>query len=187
MVIGKDTEKTSAAMGKSGGEKCLVLGDSIVRGVGAGRSNMRIERFPGIRMDQLRRVMEKRDLGHADMVVIHVGTNDVRRFRNLDYIMGETYDLVNMAKTKFPNSRLVLSGMLRCRGENWRQFRAMNDRLEWIARNLDATFIDPNRWIRDSNFGRNGLHLNRNGARQLGDLYSRVCKIDGKSRKGLNN
>ena len=47
------------------------------------------------------------------MVVIRMGTNDVRRFRNLDYIMGETYDLVNMAKTKYPNSRLVLSGMLR--------------------------------------------------------------------------
>jgi hypothetical protein len=28
-------------------------------------------------------------------------------------------------------------------------------------------------------FGRDGLHLNRNGARELGDLYSRVCGIDG--------
>ena len=52
------------------------------------------------------------------MVVIHVGTNEVRRFRNLDNIMGETYNLVNMAKTKFPNSSLVLSGMLRRRGMN---------------------------------------------------------------------
>ena len=157
MVIGKDTEKTSTAMGKSGGEKCLVLGDSIVRGVGAGRSNMRIERFPGIRMDQLRRAMEKRDLGHADMVVIHVGTNDVRRFRNLDYIMGETYDLVNMAKTKFPNTRLVLSGMLRCRGVHWRRVGAMKDRLECVARNLGAAFVDLKCWIRDGDFGRDGL------------------------------
>ena len=78
----------------------MVLGDSIVRDVGAGRSNMKVECFPGIR---------------TDMVVIHVGANDVR-FKNLDYIMGETHDLVNMAKTKFPNSRLVFSGMLRCRG-----------------------------------------------------------------------
>ena len=107
-------------MGKSGGEKCLVLGDSIVRDVGAGRSNVRVECFPGIRTDQLRRVTENRDLGRADMVVIHVGPNDVRRFRKLDYIMGETYDLVNMTKTKFPNCRLVLSGMFRCRGVNWR-------------------------------------------------------------------
>jgi hypothetical protein len=60
-------------------EKCLVLGDSIVRKVGAEKSNMRVECFPGIRADQLRRVMENRDLGCSDTVVIHVGTNDVRR------------------------------------------------------------------------------------------------------------
>ena len=144
MVSGKDTEKRGMAMGKSGGEKCLVLGDSMVSDVGAGRSNMRFECFPGIRTDQLRRVTENRYLGRAEMVVIHVGTNDVRKFRNLDYIMGEKYDLVNMAKTKFPSSRLVLSGMLRCRGVNWRRVGAMNDRLEWAARNLGATFVDPN-------------------------------------------
>ena len=74
---------------------------------------MRVECFPGIRADQLRRVIENRDLGNSDAVVIHVGTNDVRRSRNLDYIMGEVYDLVNTAKAKFPGSKLVLSGVLR--------------------------------------------------------------------------
>ena len=50
-----------------------------------------------------------------------MGTNDVRRSRNLDYVMGEVYDLVDMAKAKFPDSRLVLSGVLRNRGVNWRR------------------------------------------------------------------
>ena len=58
MVNGKDTEKRGMAMGKSEGEKCSVLGDSIVRDVGAGSSNMRAECFSGIRTDQLRRVMK---------------------------------------------------------------------------------------------------------------------------------
>jgi len=89
------------------GEKCLVLGDSTVRNVGAEKPNIMVECFPGIRADQLRRVMENRDFGHSDAVVIHVGTNDVRRSRNLDNIMGEVYDLVNTAKAKFPSSRLV--------------------------------------------------------------------------------
>ena len=63
----------------------------------------------------------------------------------------------------------------------------MNDRLEWVARNPGASFVDLNGWIRDGDFGRDGLQLNRNVARQMGDLYSRVCKIDGESQKGLNN
>jgi hypothetical protein len=64
------------------GEKCLVLGDSIVRYVGAEKSNMRVKCFPVIRADQLQRV-RKTDLRCSDAVVIHVGTNDVRRLETL--------------------------------------------------------------------------------------------------------
>ena len=66
------------------GEKCLVLGDSIVRNAGAENSNMRVECFPGIRADQLPRVAVNRDLGYLETVVTHVGTNDVRKHRNLE-------------------------------------------------------------------------------------------------------
>jgi hypothetical protein len=92
-------------------EKCLLLGDSIVRNVGAENQNMRVECFPGIRADQLRIVMENRNLGYLHTVVIHVGTNDVRRSRNLDYVMGEVYDLMNTAeaKSRAPDKCLVVS------------------------------------------------------------------------------
>jgi len=75
------------------GEKCLVLGYSIVRNVGAEKSNMRVECFPGIGADQLRRVTENRDLGYSGVVVIDVGTNYVRRSRNLDYSMAAVRNL----------------------------------------------------------------------------------------------
>ena len=97
---------------------------------------MRVECFPGTRADQLRRVIENRDFGLSDAVVIHVGTNDIRRSRNFDYVMGEVYDLENTAKAKFPISRLVLSGVLRSKGVTWRRVGAANDRLNWVARSL---------------------------------------------------
>jgi len=78
-----------------------VLGDSIVRNVKAEKPNMRVECFPGIRTDQLRRVMENKNLGYSDTVVIHVGTNDVRKSRKLDYIVGDVYDLVNTQRQNF--------------------------------------------------------------------------------------
>ena len=70
---------------------------------------------------------------------------------------------------------------------NWRRVGTVNDRLELVARNLVATFVDPNTWIRDGDIGRVGLHLNRNVAKQLADLHSRVCRIGGDCRKELNN
>jgi len=58
---GKDVGKGGTVTVKPVGEKCSVLGDSIVRNAGAEKSNMKFECFSGIRGDQLRSVMENRD------------------------------------------------------------------------------------------------------------------------------
>jgi hypothetical protein len=70
--------------------------------------------------------MENRMMGCTETVVMHMGANGVRRYRNLDYIMGEVYDLVNMAKAEFPGSRLALSGVLRSKGMWGRQMTGLN-------------------------------------------------------------
>ena len=36
----------------------------------------------------------------------------------------------------------MLSGVLRSKGVNWRRVGAANDRVEWVAKNLGATFVD---------------------------------------------
>ena len=69
--------------------KCLVVGDSLVRNVGTDHSDMKEECFPGIKTEQLHRVMERKELACAETLIIHVGTNDLRSSSNLDFIMGE--------------------------------------------------------------------------------------------------
>jgi len=59
----KDVGKGDTVTVKLVVAKCLVLGDSIVRNVGAEKPNMRVKFFPGIRADHLRRVMENRNIG----------------------------------------------------------------------------------------------------------------------------
>ena len=86
----------------------------------------------------------KSDLWSPDAVVIHIGTNDLRRTGNLNYVTGDVYDLINMVKTKFSTSRVVLSGVLRRRDVSWRRNGAANDSLEWVANTLGVTFVDPN-------------------------------------------
>ena len=109
--------------------KCIVVGDSIVRNVGAEHVDMKVECFPGIKTEQLHRVMEKRDLVSSDTVIIHVGTNDLKT-RNLDLVLGEVHALASMVKKKLPNCRLVLSGVLRRRDVSWRRIGALNYRID---------------------------------------------------------
>ncbi|KDR12548.1 hypothetical protein L798_13708 [Zootermopsis nevadensis] len=177
-VSGRDT-----AQKLQGGAECLVLGDSIIRDVGTDHGNIKVECFPGIRTEQLQRVMENRNFGNPDTVIIHVGTNDLRRTANLDYVMGDVYALVQKARTKFPISKLVLSGVLRRRDVSWRRIGALNDRYDWVARTTGVTFVDPNSWIDDRDFSRDRLHINRGGAKRLGKLYHRVCGFDGGGQK----
>jgi len=141
------------------GGECLVLGDSIIWNVGIGCSDMKVECFPGIGTEQLHRVTENRGLGNPDTVAIHVGTNDLRRTGNVDYVMGDVYDLVNTSKSKFSTSTVVLSGVLRRRdimALHW----SRKQQYEWVAQMLGVTLVDPNSWADDWDFGRDGLHIN---------------------------
>jgi len=67
----------------------------------------------GVKTEQLHRVIEVRDLGSPEFVIIHVGTTDMNIKRNLDFVKEAVYALASTAKRKFPNCRLVLSGVLR--------------------------------------------------------------------------
>ena len=86
---------------------------------------MMLECLPGIRTEQLHRVLDNRDLGTPDTVAIHVGRNYLKRSVNLNYVMGEVYSLVNTAKVKFPLSKTALSGVLRPTDVAWRAHRSI--------------------------------------------------------------
>ena len=155
-----------------------MVGDSIVRSVGAEHADMVVECFPGIKTEQLHRVIEKRDLGSSETVVIDVGTNDLRTTGNLDSVTGEVYALVATAKRKLPNCRIGLSGVLRRRDVTMRRIGALYDGFDWVANALGLNLVDPNSWIEDGDFVRDELQLNARGYRRLGQLYARVSVLD---------
>ena len=155
-----------------------MVGDPTLRSVGAEHADMMVECFPEIKSGQLHRMIEKRDLGSSETVIIHGGTNDLRTKRNLYFVMVEIYALVATAQRKIPNCRLVLSGVLRRRDVSWRRTGAVNDRFDWVANALGLASVDPNSWIEEGDFVIDGLQLNGRGKRRLGQLYARVSGLD---------
>jgi hypothetical protein len=67
----------------------------MLRNDGAEHADTTVECCPGVKTEQLHRVTEKRGLGSPETV--HVGSNDLRTTRNLDYIMGEVCALAATA------------------------------------------------------------------------------------------
>jgi len=72
-----------------------------------------------------------------------------------------------------------MSSVFRRRDVSWRRIGAVNSRYEWVAQKLGVTFVDPNSWVDDWDFGRDGLHINQIGGKNLGQLYCRVCGTSG--------
>jgi hypothetical protein len=124
-----------------------------------------VQCFPGIRTEQLHRVLDNRDIGTPDIVVIHVGRNNLKQSVKLDYVTGEVYSLVNKTKVKFPQSRIVLSGLLWRSDVAWRHIRVLNNRYDWIVRALGVIFVYPKSWLKDWDFARDKSHINRGEAR----------------------
>jgi hypothetical protein len=77
-TAGREVSRPDTVPGDRKGGQYLLLGDSIIWNVGTERSDTKVECFPGIRTEQLHRVIENRDLGNPDNVVIDMGTNDLR-------------------------------------------------------------------------------------------------------------
>ena len=61
---------------------------------------------------------------------------------------------------------------------SWRRIGALNDRFDWVPNALGLAFVDPNSWIEDGDFARDGLHQNGRGTRRLGKLYARFSGLD---------
>jgi hypothetical protein len=72
-----------------------------------------------------------------------------------------------------------IRGVLRRRDVAWRRIGALNGRYDWITKTLGVTSVDANSWIEIWDFSRDGLHINRSGARRLSQLCSRVCGFGG--------
>ena len=154
--------------------KCVVVADSTLRNIEAEHADMEMEFFPGIKIEHLNKAIVKRHLGSPQTFIFHVGTNELRTTRNLDFVMGEVYALMATAKRNLPNCRLVLSEVFRIRDISLRFTWALIDRYDWLANALRLKFVDPKRLIEDGDYARDGLHLNRRGKKQLGQLYVRA-------------
>ena len=113
--------------------KCMVVGDSMLRNVWKQNAQIwRCSAFRGLKPNSYR-VIDRRDLGSQETVIIQCGTNYLTTRRNLDCVMGEVCALVATTKSNLPNCRLVLCGVLRHSDVSWRRIGTLNDTFDWVA------------------------------------------------------
>ena len=78
-----------------------------------GGKETKVECYPGIRINQMKKRIQERKQGDAGVVILHVGTNNVKGHGAHSEIIGEMWELIREAKDKFKGAEVVVSGILR--------------------------------------------------------------------------
>jgi hypothetical protein len=99
-------------------------------------------------------VIEKRHLDNPETVIIHMGTNDLRTKRNIDFVLGRSICVGGYGKKEVRNCRLVLSGVLRRRDVLWSPVGALIDKYDWDVNPLGLNFVYQDIWSDDGDFAR---------------------------------
>ncbi|XP_049806972.1 IQ and ubiquitin-like domain-containing protein [Schistocerca nitens] len=125
----KKDKRKSATNKEDDKNDFLLIGDSILKNVIV--PDCKVDVRPGIRSHQLNKhfknvLSTKRNTGETGNktlstddyrgVLIHVGTNSIRS-NSEEEIVNETRNLIRSAKTVYPTSRLVISGIIHRRSE----------------------------------------------------------------------
>lgn len=156
-----------------------IMGDSMIRysAEECRKRGAAVDCFPGIRAEQLtRKIEDMKQGGQEEVVLLNVGTNNVKSSRSADHIMGDIWDLAGAAKNKFKRAKIIVSGLIRRKDTPIAYIDSINQCIDWACERLDLGFFDPNCWLDWNDLGRDGVHLNRKGTKKMSDLLCNVIQ-----------
>lgn len=174
----------------------LLIGDSLLRFSSKDCSNKGafVECIPGGKILDIKHRLSEYVGVNLRSIFIHVGTN------NLSYgyrggpgyngghgkkeVLHSMADLLFMAKTHFPNSKIFLNSILIRNDIGYKALNNFNNQLELMCWNFDVKFVDANCRVARNDLSRDGVHLNRRGVHRLSTLFVEVLSVAVRSDDG---
>lgn len=156
----------------------LVLGSSLTRGLLQEKEpRAEVHCFPGITTVELARKLHctESPVSPPEVVILHVGGNNLANGQDPDEAIGDSWFLVEQAKSVFPNSKIVISGILFRRGLRRKLVKYVNDGLNWLCQCLDVIFVDLSAALPTNLYKRDGIHLNQQGINTASGLLRNFC------------
>lgn len=122
----------------------------------------------------------------TDLVILHIGGNDMsnlRRNETTDYVIGDLLNLVERIKEKFVKAKIIVSGILWRKGLTRRLLDQVNNDIKWILSNLPyVSFATATNFISIAHYAPDRIHLNSKGtkifANFLKNLFCLAADLD---------
>lgn len=172
---------------KSGKASVDFWGDSMIRKVNLRVPDKQTQKRcrPGASLNSMTGMLQSSSDSSSssdapDAAVFHVGTNSIRPTRvggiaNFHKFSRDLDLFAQAVRARYPTQRVILSGIVFRRGFTDETVNRLNEAMEMVTqRHPNMRFVDPNPWLGPSCICGDGLHLNNEGAKRLGGLFSRI-------------
>ena len=111
---------------------------------------------------------------NPDVIILHCGTNDLRKTDTLDSIATNILEVAASLSTD--TNRVVVSGLTQRNDQYWEKVDPLNDLLKSGASLRNIGFIDHSNIDYRYHLNRSNLHLNRNGSSILTQNFEEFIK-----------
>ena len=164
----------------------VLLGDSIIKKVrlkvGKNLSVFK-KAMPGAKPEAILNFVNDNSDFQKDpgLFLVHVGSNLMTSNKkgevlNKWAVGQEIGKLADVIHKKYPNSKVLFSGILYRKNILDRDVADINDFICTLCSERGYVFVDPNAWIEQDCFAPDKLHLNQKGVNKLGGLFQRIIQ-----------
>ena len=125
-----------------------------------------VKQFSGANVDHMKSYAIPSKGYDNNVVILHVGTNDLRESKSAKEIASSIIDLATDLKTE--NNNIMLSSITPRNGKLNEKGTEVNSHLKFLCSIHNFTFIDNSNIIKSYHLNKGGLHLNYKGTNVLG-------------------
>jgi lysophospholipase L1-like esterase len=127
--------------------------------------------YPGIKAKELeKKIVERKDDAiDPKVIIVNVGTNNIKS-RSGKHLMVEINELLIRGEETYKNAKWVVGGLVYRDDVYYTTIDKLNDSIQWICKERNAAFYNPNYVISANEAAKDGLHLSYAGGKILGKL-----------------
>lgn len=156
-----------------------VISDSML--IGCHHLNVdkhyQLETHSGSQPHQLRAKLEKIEPDQSiKTLILHNGTNSITT-KTSAQIADNIYQLIRSAKKTYPLAKIAYTSIIYRTDVPDSIVDSVNEEIKWVCKELEATFVNSNKWISKLDLSRGGLHPNQQGNMKLHNMVLEIFSI----------
>ena len=160
-----------------------IMGDSMIKDIEGykmkkalnNKTNVYVKCFPGASIEDMHSYAKPTTRHDPNLIIIHCGTNDLRKEKTAAVIADDIVTLARSLKTD--STEVIVSGIVPRRDKLDEKRKEVNSYLNRKLNEINLGFVDNGNINAMNNLNKSGLHMNYAGTKILADNFLYIINL----------